>query len=59
MIFDPFYTTRGSGSGLGLPIARNIIEALGGSINAASRLGDGTTITIDLPGRTLQAEARA
>jgi len=58
-IFDPFYTTRGSGSGLGLPIARNIIEALGGSISAASRQGDGTTITIDLPGRTLGAEALA
>src|SRR5438128_2238377 len=48
-IFDPYFTTRRSGSGLGLPIARNIIEGLGGTIAVTSRLGQGTEIRIELP----------
>jgi signal transduction histidine kinase len=48
-IFDPYFTTRRTGSGLGLPIARNIIEGLGGTIAVASRLGQGTEIRIELP----------
>jgi signal transduction histidine kinase len=48
-IFDPYFTTRRAGTGLGLPIAKNIIEGLGGTITAVSRLGEGTDIRIDLP----------
>lgn len=48
-IFDPYFTTRRAGTGLGLPIAKNIVEGLGGSIAAISRLGEGTQIHIDLP----------
>jgi signal transduction histidine kinase len=48
-IFDPYFTTRRAGTGLGLPIAKNIIEGLGGTITAVSRVGDGTDIRIDLP----------
>jgi signal transduction histidine kinase len=48
-IFDPYFTTRRTGSGLGLPIARNIIEGLGGMIAVTSRLGQGTQIRIELP----------
>jgi two-component system sensor histidine kinase HydH len=48
-IFDPYFTTRRTGSGLGLPIARNIIEGLGGTIAVTSRLGQGTHIHIELP----------
>ena len=48
-IFDPYFTTRRTGSGLGLPIARNIIEGLGGTIAVTSRLGQGTQIRIELP----------
>jgi two-component system sensor histidine kinase BaeS len=49
-IFDRFYRSgeRG-GSGLGLPIARSLIEAHGGTIAAASEPGSGTTIRIGLP----------
>ena len=49
-IFDRFYRSgeRG-GSGLGLPIARSLVEAHGGSIAATSEPGQGTTITIHLP----------
>jgi signal transduction histidine kinase len=48
-IFDPYFTTRRAGTGLGLPIARNIVEGLGGSIHVSSRTGHGTEIRIDLP----------
>jgi signal transduction histidine kinase len=48
-IFDPYFTTRRAGTGLGLPIAKNIVEGLGGTITAVSRVGEGTDIRIDLP----------
>lgn len=48
-VFDPFYTTKRGGTGLGLPIAKNIVEGLGGSIAVASVPGRGTEIRIDLP----------
>ena len=49
-IFDRFYKGAGSsGSGLGLTIARGLVEAHGGTIRAESRPGAGTTITFSLP----------
>jgi len=48
-IFDPFFTTRRAGTGLGLPIAKNIIDGLGGTLSVSSRRGEGTEIRIDLP----------
>jgi signal transduction histidine kinase len=48
-IFDPFYTTKRGGTGLGLPIAKNIVEGLGGAIAVASVPGRGTEIRIELP----------
>ena len=48
-IFDPYFTTRRAGTGLGLPIAKNIVEGLGGTLNVSSRVGQGTEIRIDLP----------
>ncbi len=48
-IFDPYYTTRRAGTGLGLPIAKTIIEGLGGAISVKSRRGEGTHVHIDLP----------
>ena len=48
-IFDPYFTTRRKGTGLGLPIAKNIVEGLGGAITITSRLGEGTAIRLDLP----------
>jgi signal transduction histidine kinase len=49
-IFDPYFTTRRTGTGLGLPIARNIIEALGGTLAVRSSQA-GTIIDIELPTR--------
>jgi PAS domain S-box-containing protein len=50
-IFEPFFTTKeeGKGTGLGLSLAYNIVENHGGSIEAASKPGEGTTFTIELP----------
>jgi signal transduction histidine kinase len=47
-IFDPYFTTRRTGTGLGLPIAKNIIEGLGGSIAVMSQPGAGTDVRIEL-----------
>ncbi len=48
-VFDPYFTTRRGGTGLGLPITKNIVEGLGGSIAATSEPGRGTDIRIVLP----------
>ncbi len=48
-IFDPYFTTKRGGTGLGLPIAKNIIEGLGGTIAVSSALGHGTDVRIELP----------
>ena len=48
-IFDPFYTSKETGSGLGLSVAHSIIEAHSGYINVKSEVGHGSTFTIMLP----------
>jgi len=47
-IFDEGFTTREGGFGLGLPIARRIIEAHGGTLRVESRLGHGAAFTVKL-----------
>ena len=48
-IFEPYYTTKAKGTGLGLIISRQIVEDHHGHIRVASRAGEGTTVTIELP----------
>jgi len=48
-IFRPFYTTKGDGTGLGLSLARRIVEDHHGRINVTSTVGKGTTFAVILP----------
>ena len=48
-IFDVFYSSKPNGTGLGLPIAKKIIEEHGGAIKVNSEQGKGTSFTISLP----------
>ena len=48
-IFQPFYTTRPNGTGLGLAVADSVVRAHGGSIRCESTLGKGTEFQIQLP----------
>jgi len=53
--FDPYFTTRRTGTGIGLAISRNIIEGLGGTIALSSRPGEGTEVRLELP---IQSDGR-
>jgi len=48
-IFDPLFTTRQVGTGLGLPSCKNIVEKHNGTIEVKTKLGEGTTFVIKLP----------
>ena len=48
-IFDPYFTTRAGGSGLGLPTARRLVEAHGGRIDVWSEIGKGSDFAVVLP----------
>jgi signal transduction histidine kinase len=50
-VFDPYFTTKpeGQGTGLGLTLVRQIVEAVAGRVVLLSRKGEGTTATVDFP----------
>ncbi len=48
-VFEPFYTTKAAGTGLGLPIVRRIVEAHRGEVRVLSTQGQGTTVVVFLP----------
>jgi signal transduction histidine kinase/ligand-binding sensor domain-containing protein/CheY-like chemotaxis protein len=48
-VFDPFYSTKGAGHGLGLAVVHGIVRSLGGTIDITSEIGRGTTIQVMLP----------
>ncbi|MBU8923132.1 MAG: hypothetical protein KOO63_15040 [Bacteroidales bacterium] len=55
-VFEPFYTTRNDGSGLGLSIARRIVDDHGGSLDISNAKGSGTTVRVVLPAIQHQRE---
>ena len=48
-VFDPFYTTKDKGTGLGLPYVRQIVNEHGGQVSLDSTPGVGTTVIIRFP----------
>ncbi len=48
-IFDPFYTTKEKGTGLGLAVSYNIVKKMNGTLAVESKAGSGSTFTITLP----------
>jgi signal transduction histidine kinase len=50
-VFDPFFTTREAGTGLGLPLVRRVVEQHGGSVELTSEAGRGTLVKLVFPAR--------
>ena len=48
-LFEPFFSTKGEGMGLGLAVSYSIIKGYGGSIDVESQVGEGTTFRVFLP----------
>ncbi len=48
-VFEPYFSTKTTGTGLGLPIAKRNVELSGGSIEVVSERGEGTTVRVRLP----------
>ena len=55
-VFDPFYTTRSGGTGLGLAVVEQVVRAHGGVVSVRPRVGGGTEFVVWLP--AVQASAR-
>jgi len=58
-LFDPFFSTKPKGSGLGLSICQTIMQEHGGSIEVASREGGGTTVLLDFHVEKRHGERRS
>jgi signal transduction histidine kinase len=55
-IFEPHFSTRSTGTGLGLPIVRRLIESWGGTVDAQSEAGRGTAIRVRLTIAALESD---
>ncbi|MEM7622801.1 MAG: ATP-binding protein [Planctomycetota bacterium] len=58
-VFAPYFTTRAGGSGLGLPIARRIVEAHGGRIDVRTEVGKGTEFALVFPALPTRDDSRS
>jgi signal transduction histidine kinase len=57
-VFEPYFSTKTTGTGLGLPIARRNIELNGGAIEVESVKGEGTVVLLRLPITTPDPQAK-
>jgi len=57
-IFDPYYTTKNTGTGLGLAVVQKVVEAHGGTIQVRSEENKGAIFTMYLPGRAPKEEEK-
>jgi len=51
-LFDPFYTTKSDGTGLGLAVVKSVVESHQGSIVVNSKLEQGTVFVMSLPSQS-------
>jgi signal transduction histidine kinase len=58
-IFDPYFSTKKTGTGLGLPTVRRVVEEHGGTLTFTSEPGKGTQFTLRLPARAAEGSAPA
>lgn len=58
-VFDPYFSTKKSGTGLGLPTVRRVAAEHGGSLQLESEVGKGTQFTLRLPVASASAEPQA
>ncbi len=58
-LFDPFFTAKDGGTGLGLALAKKIVDAHAGSIEAGAAPGGGAELVVTLPKRQPEPEARS
>jgi two-component system NtrC family sensor kinase len=59
-VFSPFFTTKpvGKGTGLGLSVCYGIIENFGGTMDVISRVNEGTTFIVTLPGSDMETQGQ-
>jgi two-component system nitrogen regulation sensor histidine kinase GlnL len=58
-LFEPFYTTKSHGTGLGMAIARKIVELHKGRLEVSSTIGEGTSVAVTLPLTLVPSEVEA
>ena len=58
-MFEPFFSRRKGGTGLGLSVVQRIVEAHGGRVSAANREGGGAVFTVRLPASVIERSEEA